>query len=443
LAAHSILYLAIKTHFDTHRICPDNAALHIEVDKFCAMYGAGRPGLVEEVTSVFAAFKIFKEGVNELSEPIARDVISKIAKQCIHQPAVEELLSSALAQKTVQGLGQQILELEAKVAGIAGGVSKNNLGEHEPPSQGARVLTEIPWLDARFGDGNGFSLGSLLAILAGQGVGKTSLGIQLGVSQALAQRHSLLVLAEEGLSRAVRRRILAGALGVSTVELEKYEKAKTPISVAIREMPNRAALESRLSALNKYLHVLDIVNNPGDLSSISSEIEAMRLSGKQLTYVYVDWAGPLAEVMLSKGFRGMVFSKKHDALKALAAELALTAARTNTIIAISHQMAGAQFKRGPMFENDQYCAADCSTFTEMCKYVLVINPRDPKSGCNWLKVAKARDDAAGAKLIVKLTGELSQFSDVSDKYTQLGNSFRPKMAGSRTGVPKEGGGYAK
>jgi hypothetical protein len=143
--------------------------------------------------------------------------------------------------------------------------------------------------------------------------------------------------------------------------------------------------------------------------------------------------------MRAVGFKGMELRTQYDALKVLGMELSQVAESTKTIIAVSHQMAGAQVKKGWHADTDQYCAMECSTFTETFKYVMVINPREKKSGLSWLTIAKSRDDPVSTRLIVKLRGELSQFVDVTNDYNtnpSKATGFRVKNT-NKPSVPTE------
>lgn len=425
----------MQKHHKEHGCCPDEGAFHLEVSAFCDGYAVGKPALVEEVKVVFREVMDFSRIVDDRSNGLTVKIISTIVQKCVHVPAMNELLNDALVRQKLSGLGQQIVELEAKIASTAGSTSVSGVSSFTEIETGDRVSMGIPWLDSRIGQGKGPVLGSVMGILAGQGTGKTSLGIQMGVAQALQQRHALLVLAEEGLSRTIKRRILACTTGIPTTELEA---AKDDVQAAAEKHGNKTAVAERIAAMDKYLHVLDLVNGRGDLSRIFAEIDSLKMEGKHLTYVYVDWAGPIADRMMGAGYNGMQFTKRYDALKILASELAFNASRSNTIIAVSHQMAGAQFKKGAFAESDQYCAMDCSTFTEMFKYVVVINPKDPKTGISWLKLAKCRDDPAGVKILVRLRGELSQFYDVTNDYDVMGKNFKKKHGVKTDNIPKEG-----
>jgi len=435
-SAHVILFFALKKYFKQHKITPDDAALNIEVQAFCDAYQSSRPEFVEEVNEVYVNFIAFRPRVTDQSAPMALQIIQQIANQFIHRPAVNELLTNALAKESISGIAKQLTDMEAKIASTAGRSSIDGVASLDmSDAGGARVTTGIPWVDARFGKGAGPVLGSVLGIIAPQGHGKTSLGIQLAVSQALQQRHALLILAEEGLSKAIKRRIVACATGISTPELE----AAGDIVAAALGSRNPLAIKEKLAAVDKYLQVVDLVNKPVDLEAALNEITTLRLSGRDPTYVYVDWAGPIATKMRSVGFKGMELRTQYDALKVLGMELAQIAANTNTIIAVSHQMAGAQVKKGWNAVVDQYCAMECSTFTETFKYVMVVNPKEPKSGLNWLTIAKSRDDPPGTRLIVKLRGELSQFVDVTNEYNHnplKATGFKVKNS-TKPAVPSE------
>lgn len=435
-AAHSIIFYALKKYYGQHRLTPDDAALNIEIQTFCSAYQSSRPEFVEDVNEVFTTFVDFRHRVTDRSEPMALQIVQQIANQFIHRPAVNELLTTALAQESISGIARQLTDMEARIAATTGRNSISGVASLDmTDAGGSRVTTGIPWLDSRFGGGSGPVLGTVMGIIAPQGHGKTSLGIQLAVEQALQQRHALLVLAEEGLSRPIRRRILACATGIPTTEIEA---AKDNVAQAAGSR-NIIAIREKLASVDKYLHVIDLVNKPGDLETALNEITTMRLTGRDPTYIYVDWAGPIAMKMRQIGYKGMTFKNQYDSLKHLATELALSAASTNTIIAVSHQMAGAQVKKGWNAEVDQYCAMECSTFTEMFKYVLVVSPREKKSGLTWLTIAKSRDDPHATRLIVKLRGELSRFYDVTNEYNtnpSRSTGFKMKNSNKPT-VPTE------
>jgi replicative DNA helicase len=435
-SAHSILFYAMKRYYTQHKTTPDDAALHIEVQDFCNQYQASRPEFVEEVMEVFTTFLDFRSRVNDKSIALTIQIVKQIADQFIHRPAINELLSTALAKESIAGIAKQLTDMEARIASSSGRSSVDGIASLDmSDAGGARVTTGIPWIDAKFGGGAGIVLGSALGIIAPQGHGKTSLGIHLGVAQALQQRHALLILAEEGLSRAIRRRIVACATGIPTPELEA---AGDDVAKALGNR-NPLAIKEKMAAVDKYLHVVDMVNKPIDIEAALNEITTLRLSGREVTYVYVDWAGPIATKMRSTGYKGMELRTQYDALKVLASELSLVAANTNTVIAVSHQTAGAQVKKGWNADVDQYCAMECSTFTESFKYVMVVNPREKKSGLCWLTIPKSRDDPLVTRLIVKLRGELSQFSDVTNEYNpnpSKATGFRVKNT-NKPSVPTE------
>lgn len=431
----ALIYQIIRSYYENHRICPDDGVLIAEIARYCAMSLSGRPDVLEDIQEEFAQFKRFRPNVDSHSEPHVRGMIKTIAERCIHRPAMEDLLNTALTNRTLEGLGKQIQEIEAKQAAISGGMSVNNILSTPGEAAGERVSSGVPWLDSRLGNGKGPVNGCAMGILAGQGVGKTAMGIQLAVAQALQERHTLLVLAEEGLSKSVRRRIVSCATGVSTVDLEA---AKDDLDAIAKASSNPVAVVKRYAAVDKYVHVLDLVRNSGDLDAIISEINAKKMSNSDLAYVYIDWAGPIADRMLHSGSK--VFKSKYDALKLLGSEIAQCAARNNIIISISHQMAAKQFKMGPRAENDHYCGMDCNSFTEAMKYAFIINPRDPTTGISIFKIAKARDDIPDVKIPIKLKGELSQFIDCSAQYeiSQKSNRVeRRKEAPDKNLLPKE------
>lgn len=416
------VFKVIVQYYRQYGSAPDLAAIRVGLQQL-ADVGAV---LDDDVFEEYQTLCVLSNGlVDARSEKLAWHVFTTIVNEQIKKPALQQEILQAAVSQLVSGLGQRLLDIERRLSVSEGGVARSRILTIDPRSTGDRLMLGIPWLDALLGQGAGMVRGSAAAIIAGQGHGKTAFGIQMAVAQAMQHRHALLILAEEGMSRQIRRRLMACTTGIPTTELERHDHDVRTLEDFLSKHPQHAMLKQKMAAVQEYLHVADFVEHPGGLDEIIHETHALRDRVKDVSYVYIDWAGPIADYMLAHGFRGLQLKSRYDALKLIGSEIAHLAQTTNTIVVISHQMASSIFKYGWRHEANNYCAMDCASFTERFKYAFVINPRDPKSGLCWFKIVKARDDPAGAKCIVRLRGELSQFVDVTKYYTYTHAGFKP------------------
>ena len=421
--ANVIMYAVIKKFYKERNVSPDIAALEVELIRYMSdkMVPAGSQASIQKHLDMF---KTLYPKVDARSEGPVRDLAKRIIQARIIKPQVAALAQGYADGGSVQDLSTRIKELEAKQMSINGGRLMTGVVSRVVSDSGERIATGLPWIDPYLGGGRGPVLGCALAILAPQGGFKTGNGIQMVVAQALQSRYSLLVLAEEGFTKNIQRRIWAYITKVKTSEIEACNDNLE--EVVKKHGLDAAAMAKKLAAVDKHLHVLDLLQHPGDIGAITAEVEHMESSGMKPMYVYVDWAGPIADRMMSSAESGRKYEKKYDALKDLAFQLAQLAGRKNMILAVSHQMAAENVKKGPFAENDQYCAAECRSFTEQFKYVLTVNAKDPKTGLQLMNIAKARDDPNNVKVILRCDGATSTTSDVSAEFERRGTKFIEK-----------------
>lgn len=421
--AQACVFNTIKGYYQQYGNVPDAAVVLVEVKRVLERFSRHKDKserLLGEVHRILGVTKL----VTDKSEPLARKAVAHILDTCVHKDAVEEEIDLYRESGDLAALRTRLTEIESKrAASSGGGLSITGLLGLELGDVGQRVSTNIPWLDSRFGHGLGPVLGCTMGIIAPQGHGKTSLGVQLAVSQAIAGRHALLVLAEEGMSLSMTSKIFACALGIPYPMIADSAGAdgKQPKVLAERvEAAIKASgvdpllAQRKLAMLERHLHVMDLVARgitPEIAHMIEAELQSLRAQNSAPVYTYVDWAGKIVESIISQSGN----TKEHE-LKALTSTLSTAAQRSNSIIAISQQMAPAVVKKGPYAINDMYCAADCRAFTETCKYAFVINPRDPRTRFSIMRVPKTRDDPQGDYLILHLRGELSSFHDMTDDW---------------------------
>lgn len=434
----ALIFDVMKAHFAKYGAPPDRAVVMASVTPVIERYFRS-PERLAGAKAQLDRFLSLAPMVTEKSERTARDLITHVYDLCVQQAAVDEGIDQYRQNQELSELRSRLDEIDAKQAALAGGLSVTGIIGMDLDDVGERVSTGLPFLDSRFGNGMGPVMGSLMAIIAPQGAGKTTLGIQLNVGQALAGRHTMLVLAEEGLSLSIRSKIVGCALGVNyeTIRDDPAEAFPGKVKSAVdRAGIDRRLASKKLACLERYLHVLDLVSqNYGDnaLEAIEGESETLRSKGQAPVYTYVDWAGIIADRMV-----GITGRTKEAELKSLSYGLSTLAHRQNGIFCVSQQMAGKSVEKGPFAVNDQYCAADCRGFTEPAKYVFVINPQDNRTGLSITSVAKSRDDARGDRMVWQLKGEIATFRDVTDVWDIKGRRLvQNRSSGSETQVPSE------
>ncbi len=432
-----IVFSIIKSYAQEHGLAPDGAVFLVELERYLTRY-FNSESKRQKVIAQSKRFLALIDLTTENSEPLARKVLQHIVESCVFKTAVDEAIHEYKETGALSVLRDNILEVESRQSVMHGGLSTNHILDLEIEEAGERVSTQLPWLDVRFGKGAGPALGSALGIIAPQGHGKTTLGIQMAVSQALVGRHALLVLAEEGMSLQMRCKIFGCALGLdwTLIEAAPPPKFVDKVIYAVRDARIDSKTAGRKMAhVSEYLHVLDLVAKnavPDALEVTDGEIQLLRSKGKKPTYVYVDWAGIIAAAREARG--GL--SKREELLN-LAYGLSNQAARHNSILAVSHQMSPADERKGPFASHTVYCGAECKQFTEPFKYVFVLNPREPNQGYQIMQVPKSRNDEPPEKCIMQLRGELASFYDMSSKWEIKGKRIAPRRTGPEGRMPTE------
>jgi hypothetical protein len=407
---HAFVFLVIKNYFAEHKVPPDTAVIRLRFEEYAKQSTAD----VESFNTIVEALDKTLPVLTSNSDPLIREVFSTIASEYVFKPQKEAILKEGLATASISDISKKLDLLCSKQQATKGGLAESGVLSKVVKDSGDRLLTGIPWLDSRLGGGRGPVRGCGIGIFAGGGVGKTALGIQIAISQAMMGKDSALVLAEEGVSKPLQRRMQACTLGIPTPMIEECND-NLEEAIAKAGLDRNLSLD-KISMVDKYLHVIDLVNgnSTASLGAVKGELENLAANRAVPTYVYVDWAGLIADRMLhDKEYK---FDDKHMALAHLAEEMSLTAARMNNVIAVAQQMAADAFKKGPFHDNDHYCAADNRSISNTFQYVFVINPKCPKTDVQRFKIAKARHDMTNQVVLVKLRGELGRFDDVTKQY---------------------------
>jgi hypothetical protein len=405
----SILFDVIKSYSDRFGIAPDRATILTEVSAIAARYwqqGSPDYNAVMIETDYFLSSYIL--GVTDAALPLVKETMAWMTKTCYHDPQATLMMQEALSTGELDGLGAKLTTLSREVQSSQNSLLITDLTV-APTASGARFRTGIPFLDSRFGSGAGPTSGCCMGIVAPQGCGKTLLGVQGCVAQALMQQHALLILLEIGLTAAIYRRIMSAATCIPMPLLEKHgDNVK---AAAAEAGFNLDAIDAKVAAIHKYLTLVDLANNPGGLETIEQSIDEAITRGRKPVVTYIDWAGLIAERMLGEGYRGQKFITKESAMKRASYVLAGKAVQTNHFIIVSQQMSTKAVARGPAGTHDTYAAEDCHGFSQPFGYSLTINPLHVETGLQLCQVVKARDDVRPTPFLLKMHGEIAQFSE--------------------------------
>jgi len=436
--AQAVIFEIISTHHKQFSVAPDPATLMIESRRIFSQFLV--PGQQTESLREVIEFIRLVSIADDRSAGLARELVMHIHNNCVHKVAIADAADALHSGSPAAEIGSRLLELERKAKSLLGTTGHSGVSTMQLRG-GVRMRTGIPFIDSRLGGGDGPMTGCAIGIIAPQAAGKTTFGIQLSISQALLGKPTLLVLAEEGLSLPLRRNLLACATGIPTTILEKFENADGVTNMVEAATAHKVDVDTvlaKIAQVDKNLHVLDLNESPGAIPEIETEIQHMGDRGMLPSYIYIDWAGMLADRIMSTGMGGVQFPKKYDALKAISYNVARLAHKFNAQVAVAQQMAPDVAKKGPLNTADMFCAADCRGFTEPFKYVFTINARDKKTGLSLCRIVKARNDPPGIHFPLKLAGEIAQFEDMGALFSVENKRFKPISTKQGPVVPKEG-----
>src|SRR5690606_3836729 len=106
----------------------------------------------------------------------------------------------------------------------------------------------------------------------------------------------------EGMSRSMRCKILGAALGIQYGDIDVAVEKHGNFKAALVEVTQAAGIsqdvvECKLELLSKHLKITDAVQNSSYVLSDILAANDKLLSDGEITYMYVDWAGILADRM--------------------------------------------------------------------------------------------------------------------------------------------------
>lgn len=430
-----LIYETILQFYEEHKARPDLASIVAEARGLFGQAFAPNSAEYAQAEADLSYLVGYTALVlDKQADTMCKALIKHIYATCGQREAVVQI-AAGLAQSDAAGItkyAQRLMELRSKDALLQGGRSVSSIlrdsWENEPTA--ARVQLGVPFLDARLGGGQGPATGCSAAILGVQGGGKTTLGFQIGVGQALQRRHALLVLVEEGLSKSVLAKLKACATGIPYPVLEKH---KGQLAQSCEE--TGVSLEHakhNLELLSTYLHVLDLQANEGDMATIEAEIEALSQQGQKPELVYVDWAGFLAAQLLAKSQNAN--DSKTTYIKQIGDACTNLSARYNCFVIVGHQLHPEKAQRGPFVKVSTYDGEECRGFTASMKYVFALGPRCQKTQLQIFTIVKARDDKPDQQIVIRLDGARALIRE-EPSWEVKGNRFRQKGVADNL-VPK-------
>ncbi len=432
-AAHVVLFDIFKSFYEKFRTAPDQATVMVEAQTLINRYFKDpKDPMVDEIWRGISIFYHTLRLADDKSIKLAQEMIAHISRICVFDTKARAAIEGALSSNQMVGLADVISGYEKDLRGLAGGSSVTGDALDTAPEEfKERIQTGVPWLDARLGDGKGPVRGCGMAVIAKQGHGKSTLGYQILSAQVLAGRHALLAIAEEGLSVDVKRCLRAAVTGVSVTSLAKFRDDY--VKAAEHDGLDVVLVQKKVDLQKKYLHVLDLVENPGDMGTISVEVERLKLIGEGPEVIYIDWAGPIANHMMDAAGRT---GESREPFVREVGTLTNRLGETGNCLAIcAHQMGTEAQKRGPMADNDMTCAMDSKMFTQSMKYCVVINPRDERTGICKFRIPKARNDKPDQWGLIKLDGPHVRFEELVG-WVQQGKHFA-NPSSSRAKLPQE------
>jgi hypothetical protein len=439
----AIMFLTIKDFYQKYKTAPDLAALNAELmSKFARLNPFGTiDSIPREIIEWFVEFGKLIPVVDSKSLPLARDILAFIHRVCVYEPQVKLAAEQAMDSRELDDLGPQLVSLTLAHNAVKGSNRTSSEVVLTDEDVVMRVTTGISFIDRVLGDGQGPAYPGVVGIIAGQGSGKTTLGVQMVLAQASLGRHSILALAENGWQdRAVQLSALACCTGIDFKILEKAKDLRAAAAAAGLDVE---LCVRKAAAMKEYAHIVDLASSGGDLAEVDARIAELIQEGRKPSLAYIDWAGCIAERMLNNPRGSRKMKDKREALEAISTEVASMAERHQMLIVISQQMNADYVRRGRFGQYDHYCAHEDRMFTANFKYVATItttgdDPQGRHGDVQVLEWVKARVDASKTKTLLRRHAPTASFIEATD-VVKKGKSFVPigSAAKSDFSIPAE------
>lgn len=448
---HTVAYAAIKEFCDTHDKMPTfpefMTSFFAVTDKYA---GAQRDVVIMELKH-FVEF-LYPMIVVDLSRSLtlARATRTEILRKCSLVPDSTRILQEAasLAERgDVLGateLTEQVklsLQKHSQNSGPQSVAMGDIVMDASSFNDDGRVKLGIDFMDAVLGAGAGVYTPCTAVLLGPTGGGKTTVGNQICVAQAMMGHRALMVVSEQGCDPMYRARIHSCATGIET---SKIANRKFDVLLAAGDSGMDVNMVRDIQkTVDSRLHIYDMVLTPSNMpDGIETEIRRLKeASGDPLEVVYIDWCGKIADRIIDVGFQGRKYrsDQKREAIQYFADSMALVAARNKVFIVLSHQLAAAQAANAATKVYTAADAMECKGIINDAQYCFIFSPRDVRTKVQLFSMTKARYDPpiqGMDRIPVMLEGAKAQmrraenFALQGSRIVQTGN--RPNA------VPKEG-----
>lgn len=439
---HALLFDTIRRFYEQHKQVPDRPTLESRAAEDLELHKAGDesfPLTSADVAGTVAALFSKMEAMGPASHHIARKVIEEMYRVCFFDPKRTQLIDEAGRDPArAASLESDLVTLTNSSKMKSNNLGMNNVLSTETKGEAVRrVETGIDFIDNLCGNGRdrGPTTCCSCALIGGQNSGKSSIGIQMMVAQAIKGKHAIIVLTEApGRKGLFNRKLAACATGIPYPILEQ-----TGGNIEEGCKLSGVNLDTAMEAwrlVDQFVHVIDLFEIGGGPDRAEEIISNYVTEGIRPEIVYIDWAGPLADYMMKNQKRdGRRYETANHALQAIGSWSAAVAGRYQTFVVVAHQMNTKAYAKGAFANNDMYCAMDCHAFTMDMGYCFVINQRDKHTGLQLFTIAKVRDDAPKPPVVVKLRGDIVKFEPALG-YEQRGRQFK-KTAPDNNAFPKE------
>jgi RecA/RadA recombinase len=447
---HTVAYATLKEFCDTHGKIPSSAEFMTAFLAVNDKYAGDQRTLVlaELQHFVSVGFPMITSNLS-YSLTLARATRTEILRRCSLVPDAIRVLQEAASMaergdvKAATELTDQVklsLQKHSQNSGpqsLAMGdipMDFGNIGD-------GRVKLGIDFMDASLGAGAGVFSPCTAILLGPTGGGKTTVGNQICVAQALMGRRALMVVSEQGCDPMYRARIHSCATGVET---SKIANRKFDLLLAAGDSGMDVNMVRDVQrSVDSRLHIYDMVLGANNLpDGIETEIRRLKeASGDPLEVVYIDWCGKIADRIIDVGFQGRKYrsDQKREAIQYFADSMAVVAAKNKVFIVLSHQLAAAQTAAAA---TKVYTAADsmeCKGIINDAQYCFIFSPRDAHTKVQLFSMTKARYDPPVEgldRIPVLLDGPRAQMKR-AENFALHGT--RIVKAGNRPNVvPKEG-----
>jgi hypothetical protein len=443
----SAAFSTIQAYFERYKVPPDQPAFKAEIfalaQRFLNPYSPEAAAFQNDTENFV---HVFMPTVTDSSAKLAKALYDHMIRTCRFDAQAKALIEEAQRNQNSDNFLSELskrstaLDMERSRAFSAPSTAFNPF---EKVEQVPRVLSGVDFLDVRVGGGRGLVQSAAMGLVAPGGGGKTTLGNQIVIAQAMMGKPAIMAIAEQGMDADYRRNVLACATGLSTNTL--LDHGDDVVKAAIAMNLDRDITMDRLQKLQDNVKFVDLVNaHDGDLTSVETAIEIAATSGDgRFRIAYFDWAGAMGEMAKARKFRGNKWET--DDLRGptsfVAAWAAELAQKYNICIVLSHQMSGDAAKKGAFFDFDQYCGADSRTnFQVPLRYFVTIGPRDSRTGRQILGVPKARNDRplrGNDRVVLRHTGEFASFEEAKDYSVSNGRIACNTVSTNKHSVPKE------